>query len=147
MNRVLLTVLALAIAMAVLMIVSMSPAHAQDQPKVAVDTGTCERVKAMVTDLPVDAVVRFQLGHDLVKKVQVTEQDTAAAFDSGKFPASDWGFSVRVNDQVVYDKITTVNPCVQGELPFTGPRHVLVLLTLGLALLVAGLLLLRRRRT
>lgn len=138
MKKILLLAAFLILALAV-------PAQAQDQPKVTTDNSVCEHFKATVVNLPPGSMIRFQLGHDLVKIVEVSEQDTAAAFDSGAFPASDWGFEVRLingeNDQTIFNKIVTVKPC-SNTLPFTGmPTHFWLalgglFLALGVAILV-----------
>jgi len=138
MNKVLVLILSL------FLLLIPSQALAQDKPMVTVDDQACGRIRAMITNVPAGATVRFQLGHDLVKRVQVTEQDTAATFDSGPFPASDWGFSVRIlqggDDTTVLDRIVTVTPCPTAVLPFTGIKIPFIPgLLFGMVLVLSGI--------
>lgn len=121
---------------------------------IVVNEDNCEAFSAQVTDLAPGDKVRFQFGHDIVRFVTVTEQDTAASFtlSKGEAPEGDWGFSVRVNDQEISDQIVTVKACsteggaVEGPLPFTG-SHTPLLLVVGLSLLLVGFGTLFRSRT
>jgi hypothetical protein len=87
--------------------------QAQGQIQVQIDPNACGRLRALVINAEPGDAIRFQLGHDLVQIKEVSEQDTPVQFDSGPFPASDWGFSVRVNDKVIFDEIVTVKPCTR----------------------------------
>lgn len=99
-----------------LLVPFQAQAQPEPPPKVTINETTCGRFEAMVVNVPAGAPVRFQLGHDLVKIVNVTEQDTVAQFKSGPFPASDWGFSVRIGEQELFNEIVTVKPCA-GQNP------------------------------
>jgi hypothetical protein len=87
-------------------------ASAQEAPpQVQINEDVCGKITALVTGAEPGQTVRFQLGHDLVKTVEVSEQDTPVPFDSGPFPAGDWGFSVAVDGKNLGDQIVTVKPC------------------------------------
>jgi len=109
----LLALLFLLLGMLIALVLVMPSASAQSQPQVQTDANACGRFRALVTGAEPGDKIRFQLGHDLVKTVEVSEQDTPTQFDSGPFPASDWGFSVRINDKVIFDEIVTVKACVR----------------------------------
>lgn len=88
-------------------------AGAQPAVQVTIDESACGRFSALVTGAEPGDQIRFQLGHDLVQTKEVSEQDTPVRFDSGPFPASDWGFEVRVNDTEIFNEAVTVKPCAR----------------------------------
>jgi len=105
--------LVVAVSAFLLAFASTYQSNAQTQPQVQIDPNACGRFRALVTGGEPGDKIRFQLGHDLVQIKEVSEQDTPVQFDSGPFPASDWGFSVRINDKVIFDEIVTVKACTR----------------------------------
>jgi hypothetical protein len=139
---------ALIIAIVTVVALLASQATAQTRPPtVTISEDACGRFSALVTNAEPGDQLRFQLGHDLVQKKEVSEQDTPVRFDSGDFPSGDWGFSARVNDRVIYDEIVHVEDCGVAQLPFTGVRLRLIPgLILAGTLILAGILVLGLQR-